>query len=318
MVNPLIKSISKIVIPIILLTIVADKFFFYSINRISDNVFSGQSIGKLNQYLTVKDSLNTVIVGNSRANHHINPSKIAGHVFNMGMDGCSIAYYSTIVQLLPKDKTQCVLLHLDVNDVFNKDYSGKDLYALMTKYHRNKIVENEVDYLGLLNPLQKIFWCCDYNGKILGIFKNSFFSKYKYQNYKGYDPLTMTETQKEIFKKSLAKNQTRECVEDLVENQLAIHYLDKIKKFCEDNGKRLIVFTSPKYDGKCQKANKLLKKIMQEQKIEYYDFTDFFVHRNSMEYWKDRTHLTKVGAEIFTDNFIQKLERKHPLISEHQ
>lgn len=316
--NDLLKSIFKIIIPILLLTIIGDKIIFYTLNVVSDGVLSGQSIGKLNHYLTVKNSLNTLIVGNSRANHHVDPTKITEDAFNMGMDGLSIAYFSAIIQLLPKEKPQYVLLHLDTNDIFDKDYYGEDLYALATKYRRNEIIEKEVDNLSLLSPLQKLFWSSGYNGKVLGILKNSFSNKYDYRNYSGYDPLTINQTQKEIFKKILAKNETQQCIKNPTANRLALHYLKEINKFCTDNRKQLIVFTSPKYDGKCQKANNQLKKIMEEQKIEYYDFTDFFVHRNSLEYWKDRTHLAKVGAEMFTDNFIQKLEKKHPLISDQQ
>lgn len=316
--NDLIKSIVKIVIPIVILTIVADKILFYTLNVVSDSVLSGQSIGKLNQYLTIKDSLDILIVGNSRANHHIDPAKMAGDNFNMGMDASSIAYYSTIIQLLPKKKSQIVLLHLDTNDIFNKNYSGKDISALASKYHRNDVIEKEVDYVSLLGPLQKILWSSDYNGKILGILKNSFYSKYDHHNYNGYDPLNVSRTQKEIFKKILAKNETQKCVENSTANKLSIHYLKEIKKFCADNAKQLIVFTSPRYNEECQKADKQFKKIMQEQDIEYYDFTNFFEHRNSLEYWKDRTHLAKTGAEMFTDYFIQVLEKKHPRISENQ
>ena len=39
---------------------------------------------------------------------------------------------------------------------------------------------------------------------------------------------------------------------------------------------------------------------MKEKNINFYDYTNFFENNNNIKYWKDLTHLSKEGAEIFT------------------
>ena len=39
---------------------------------------------------------------------------------------------------------------------------------------------------------------------------------------------------------------------------------------------------------------------MKEKNINYFDYTNFFDGINNVKYWKDLTHLTNQGADIFT------------------
>ena len=197
------KYTFKISLIILIITFIGDKLVFYSLNYISDNVYSGQSIGKLNQYISIKDNLDLIVFGSSRANHNINPTIIKKNSFNMGMDGRMIAYSATLIKLLPKNKDQIVLLHIDPSNAFNDNYTGFDLDALLVKYNRNKIIKNEIDKLNQNNPFQIYLWSISYNSKILGILKNYLKPKYDYKEYNGFDPIHPTATQKNIFKKQL-------------------------------------------------------------------------------------------------------------------
>ena len=44
-----------------------------------------------------------------------------------------------------------------------------------------------------------------------------------------------------------------------------------------------------------------LKKILKNKKIDYYDFSDLFKENNQLKFWKDSSHLSNLGAEIFTE-----------------
>src|SRR5690606_565917 len=90
----------------ILLVYALDKVLFWSLNKISDRVFTGQGIGKLNHYLAVKDSADVLIYGSSRANRHFVVDSISPHAFNIGMDGRKVAYPTVLVHLLETDKKQ--------------------------------------------------------------------------------------------------------------------------------------------------------------------------------------------------------------------
>ncbi len=41
---------------------------------------------------------------------------------------------------------------------------------------------------------------------------------------------------------------------------------------------------------------------MESKGLVYYDLTDYFKNDNSLTYWKDETHLSNIGAELFTNS----------------
>ena len=298
----------KVVFLILLFSFILDKIVFFSLNKISDRVYTGQSIGKLNQFLNIKDTTKLLIFGSSRANHEIDPTLLTNSGFNMGVDGRAIAYNATLIKLLPKLKKQIILLHIDPENAFKKNYKGKDLDALIIKYNRNKIIRNEIDKLKQDNIFQKFYWSLCYNGKLLGILRNYLFPKYNYKKYFGYDPIFPTEIQKKIFYNKLKKKRKIICKENFKINKIYNDYLNEIKEFCKKNNKELIIFTSPVYNDRCKTDNKIFNEIMKQKKIKYFDFTDFFKNNNKLEYWKDEEHLSNKGAVLFTNKLKRIIE----------
>ena len=291
------------------ISFVLDKVVFYSLNSISDKVYSGQAIGKLNHYLEIKDSLDFVIYGSSRANHNVNPEKITPSSYNMGVDGKNIAYCATLIKLLPEKKEQTVLLHLDPEKVFGKDYDGKDISALTSKYNRNAVIQSEMDKLGHNNPIQKFYWSLSYNGLVLGILKNYLKPNYDHTKYYGFDPIKVSSGQMEIFLNKLKKKTTTACEENLSVHPLYLSYIEEVKQFCEENNKKLILFSAPVYEDVCANDNQQLEKLAKTQKIPYLDLTNAFSTNNSIEYWKDETHLSDKGAALFTAQIKKALEQ---------
>lgn len=74
-----------------------------------------------------------------------------------------------------------------------------------------------------------------------------------------------------------------------------------MNQFCKENGKNLILFTSPIFSDICKDDNIALSLILKNKNLEYYDLTDFFKENNDIEYWKDKGHLSNLGAELFTE-----------------
>ena len=289
----------KLVIFVIVLSFVLDKALYYTVTKISDNVYSGQAIGKLNHYLAVKDTTKMIVFGSSRANHHIDVKQLEPSSFNMGVDGKFIAYSATMIKMLPTDKSQVVMLHVDPNVAFREYYSREDMRSLMVKYHTNDIIRSELQKAELNNALQEFYWSMDYNGLVLGILKNAIFPKYDLKNYYGFDPIEVNTTQKDIFEKILAKNDTILCKTDLKVNPLFVNYLEEIHAFCKTNKKRLITITTPIYIDKCPDDNRALRSIMNDMGIEYHDYTHLFDEANSLDYWMDIAHMTHEGAKTF-------------------
>lgn len=308
------KKMIKLILYILVISYVIDKIVFLSISKISDHVYSGQAIGKLNQYLELKDSVDLMVFGSSRANHHINVSMLSSSSFNMGMDGMFIAHNAALIKLLPQEKKQTIILHFDPNDAYNKAYTGDEIKSLMVKYHRNDIIKSEIDNADKSHFLQAFFWCLDYNGMFLGILKNAIAPNYDYKSYTGYDPLDVSEAQQDMFKISLANSEKEVCDLDLKINPIFKTNLNSIKLYCEKNNKKLIVITTPFYDDTCKNDNLKLKTLLEDLNIIYYDYSDFFKDNNRLEFWKDETHMSKTAAELFSKQLrIQLLN--HDLIN---
>jgi hypothetical protein len=302
------KNITKTLILIFVISVLSDRIFFSVFNKISDEVFTGQTIGKLNQYLQNKDTLDLIVFGSSRANHHVNPIKILKNSFNMGMDGRKIAYSATLIKLLPRNKKQIILLHIDPESAFSQDYLGNDIMGLSSKYNRNDIIKHEMDKLKQNNLLQNLYWSISYNRSVIGILKNYFIPNYDFTTYFGYDPIYVSENQKKIFSKILQRDKKiSDCQDSFILNKIYNDYIDELIEFCNENNKILIFFTSPKFDDKCENDNFELIKLFDKKNLNYHDFTNLFKENNNLDYWKDQTHLSNKGAELFTKKVAKML-----------
>lgn len=305
------KYIVKTLLAIFIVSIFIDRMVFFGFNKISDKVYSGQTIGKLNQYLKIKDSLEIIVFGSSRANHHINPVKINKNSFNMGIDGKSIAYSGTLIKLLSTKKRQTILLHIEPETVFNENYSGNDIKVLNVKYNRDFIIKKEIDKIEQNNFFQIFYHSLSYTGIFFGIIKNYFKPNYDYKTYFGYDPIYVSENQKEIFKKIINKRKIDDitahqhvlgiCKKNLNINKIYNDYLNELNEFCLTNNKKLILFTSPYFFESCKTYNEKLKEVLENKRIDFYDFSDLFKENNQLKFWKDGLHLSNLGAEVFTE-----------------
>ncbi|SFD07596.1 hypothetical protein [Algibacter pectinivorans] len=302
-----IEYIVKTITLVLIFTYLTDKVVFFSLNKISDKVFTGQSIGKLNHYIVLKDSLDFVVFGSSRANRNLNPEIISKNSFNMGADGRKLSFAATLIKILPRKKEQTVLLHIDPEKAYLKNYKGDDIQVLGTKYHRNPLIKNEIDKLEQADRFQKFYWSLGYNRTVLGIIKNYLHPNYNYKNYSGFDPIFVTENQKNIFKNILKNEASVKCENVFVINEIYKNYLSELKLFCDQNNKKLILFTSPKYNDQCKEDNLKFSQTMENMGLTYLDMTDYFKKNNLFEYWKDKIHLSNYGAEIFTEEFKQLL-----------
>lgn len=287
--------IIKILFCIIVSTILVDKITYFSLVKISNQVLSGESIGKLNQFLQIKDKVEFLIFGSSRARNHISPQLISNSSFNMGMGGTHIAYANTLIKLL-SDKEQLILIHIDPHHAFDKKYSANDINRLKIKYNQNKIIKSEIDKISS-NVLNKIYWSLDYNGKVLGILKNYFIPSYNHYNFFGYVALNQ---RPEVELSKLMNNSLKECDRKFILNNYYEKYLKDLKEISKKQNKTIIFYTSPMFTDYCKEDNLMFEKIMEEMNFKYYDFTDIFQKESNLSYWYDRSHLSDFGAKEFT------------------
>jgi hypothetical protein len=298
----------KVVLFIVSIAYVLDKVAYFSLETINKNVFTGASGGKLNQFLKEKDNLDFVVLGSSRANHHIDNSKISENSFNMGLDGTKIAFSAILLKTLPQNKEQTILLHISPKYSLDKDYKGDDIIGLSKLYHQNNTIKKEFNALGKNKIMNQIFWSLNFNGSVIGLFKNFYLPNYDIDSYSGFDPIYITDEQKNIFETVLKNRKEESCPNKLNLNPIYEKYLNKISIFCKENNKKLILFTAPIYQDDCQKDDKILGEILKKKGISYWNMIDFFKNNNSPDYWRDNSHLSNTGAQIFTDSIKSRLQ----------
>lgn len=305
-----IHNFKHLIITLLLIAVICfttDKIIFYIFNKISDKVYTGLSVGKLNQYLKIKENKKLIIYGNSRANHNVNPNILEENSFNMGVDARDIAYVSTLIKTIENITPQTLLIQIDPESVFNTNYNGDDISPLAVKYHRNDVIKNEIDKLKADNPFQHIFWSIAYNNKIIGIVQNYLKPKYNYELYNGFDPIDVDANQEKIFSKILSQEKKQKCQDSFQVNKLYLSYLKDLSEFANKNNKELIFFTAPIYNDICKQDNNELSTLAKNNHLKYFDFTDVFRADNSLSYWKDETHLSRIGAEKFSYILKEKL-----------
>jgi hypothetical protein len=302
-----IKHILKTLALIFLFCFVTDKIIFFILNKISDQVLTGHSIGKVNYYLKIKEDKKLLVFGNSRAENNANPEVLDKNSFNMGEPGRQIAFTAALIKTIENKNKQTILIHIDPEYLFKKDYHGEDISPLLIKYHRNKIIKQEIDRLNLDNPFQHFFWSISYNSKILGIVQNYLNPKWDYKTYNGYEAINVDEKQEQIFRKILKEQEIFQCEDNLTINQLVYNYLTDLKAFAANNNKKLVFFTSPIYNDYCKEDNERFAKLAKEIGINYFDFTDAFKKDNSISYWYDEIHLSRIGSEKFSKELSNRL-----------
>ncbi|PQV47706.1 hypothetical protein CLV33_10625 [Jejuia pallidilutea] len=285
-----------------LVFLITDRLVGSGIELIEKKVYTGQSVGKVNQFISVKDSVDLIVFGSSRASHHVDAKVLNDKSYNMGVDGTRIGYCAALISSLKKKK-QIILVHIDPITLFGGDYAGNDVLSLLSLSSRNEDVKNIIKeiYPGEIF-LSEAFKCYSYNGKLFGILKNYFKPSYNYLEYDGFDPLYPTNGQKEIFRKiilntdlALFKNNSASDYPNAITDK----FISIIKKKCEDNNSKLIFFTSPTMKKNSDELSLKTKVYFDSRDIEYFDFSNL---QEVKEYdnWKDFTHLSYQGAQAFT------------------
>lgn len=282
---------------------IADRIVFTGLRYLDKKVYTGQTSGKVNQFLSLKDSVRTIVFGSSRANHHVDILELDASGFNMGVDATKIAYATALIETLNK-KHQFIFVHLDQNSLLDpgNTYEGKDCLGLINLADREEGIRSVLKDLYpeelIISYFSKSYV---YNGKALGFFKNYFQPSYDYNEYHGFDPLKPSEVQQEVFL-DLWINQGKDSIgyDNIVGvNPLTASFIDRIKQKCEENESSLVFFTSPTLNHINPALILQTHQFFNLRNITYFDYTDLFNDFNP-EYWKDLTHLSDKGAEQFT------------------
>ncbi|TBN06538.1 hypothetical protein EYD45_01245 [Hyunsoonleella flava] len=305
------KKSLKTSIVLIVLFFATDLVVFNCLKRIDEKVLTGQGVGKVNHFLSLKDSVNLLVFGSSRALHHVNPKVLDDNSYNMGADGKRLGYSAALISSLNKNE-QIILVHIDPKSIYNSEYKGEDILGLLNVTKRNNDID---DFIFENFPkeiyLSKIFKCYVYNGKVLSLIKNFLTPKYNYEGYIGYDPIIPSRGQKQIFKNLIDKTDFSAFKYDGISklpNPLIDKFINEIKEKCDKNNSKLVFFTSPSLIKNEKNLLLKTKEYFKYNEIQYFDFSSF-IDISDINNWKDFTHLSGKGADLFSKELSSRLKQ---------
>lgn len=297
---------------ILALFLIFDRIVGIILHHKEITINTGQGVGKVNTFLEYKDCVEVVLLGSSRAAHHINPEMVSTTLFNMGMDGTRIAYAAALANML-NDNVRILIIHIDPEEAYNPDYSGDDAIRLLYKSEYNKELSGFFKkYYPTDWVLTKISKSNAFNGLAFPILKNLVFGGESYSERRGFEPLFPSKLQTEMFANMLRKDSilTENKIDDSVTNQMNENFVlftAELARIAKKNNSKLIFFTSPTLNqGGNLKAKKLYD-FLRSMDISYFDDRHFFKDFN-VEYWKDQTHLSAKGADAYTMHFEEILK----------
>jgi len=294
-------------IGVVVSILIMDRIASILISKTEESILTGNSIGKVNYFNTIKDSVDLIVLGSSRALHHVDTRKFDLPAFNIGADGKKIGYCAGLTGLLSKKK-QLLLVHIDHNRVFDVNYNGQDAQGLLYK------AKNTPDLAAFFKTnfstdyyLSKVMHSYPYNGKVLVVLKNYLIKDSI--NSSGYEPIFPTEEQKQVFLKMFAKDGLQMNVnihKPLEVSSKFEKFVDIIKSNAGKNNSQVVFFTSPSLNKVDAEVHKKVQIFFNKKGIRYFDHLDYISHEN-LSLWKDHTHLSDEGAAKYSKFLIDRL-----------
>jgi len=281
---------------------IISKVIAISIAYIGSDVFTGQGYGKINHFIEVKDTCDLIVLGSSRANHHIDPAQITSRSYNMGMDGRKFFFHATMFYLVADSST--VLFHIDPSDFFD---NGESMNRIIPHYGKLEQIDKALREKEQISILERTLGSLRFNNTLLSIIGNKFNPGYNPCDYHGYDPIILSQRDSLLWLgKKLANKVPEKIITDSM-NQEIFAELAQIKRHSDSMDIDCIFFTSPTYHGHSDHDKVFMDSIFENADMAYYDYSDYLKHTDVM-LWKDDTHLSHEGAKIFMRRIFQDIE----------
>ena len=261
----------------------------------------GQSGGNINYYLKQPKS-EALILGSSRAHHHVIPDSISSRTFNLSHNGMRIGFQAGLIEVLSKTKLlpdSLLLLHIEPESFVapNRDLLLEFQY-LKYYYNSNKYIKSNIDKLSKFEKVK--YWLSIYrfNGTIPSLIRNSLKSVKKPNRHDlGFAPLDaglpgrIEKAQKDYdldphdFRKSMAHA-----------------FLNHILAACKEQKVKVVLFTSPYYRTTSHPiASKHFLEYIESMNVDYFYYPSKQIDElKELNAWHDQSHLSSHGAAIFS------------------
>ena len=254
-----------------------------------DKVKSGT--GKKVNYVMNESEEDLLILGSSRAVHHYNPEIFQNELglctYNAGIDGNGIILMSGLLdKRIERKKPKIILYELTPGFDYEKNDNVKYLFFLKP-YFNDSTIHNlfkEVDAIEYLKMHSALYRLNSYALRLLqGVMKTD------NDEHQGYIPLNNVMNYEPKAPKSISQEP----------DSVKLKFLKELIQVTRKNNILLIFTISPVYSYSDSVYYTLKDFIEKENSIvlDLYEDSGFMYQKN---YFSDRTHLNKVGADTLS------------------
>jgi hypothetical protein len=270
------------------------------IGRLMKCYYFKQESGILYQTTYAIDSTTAdiLVFGSSRANHHYVPQifeeKLGLSFYNSGRDGNYLLYNYPIFKSIVSRYTPKVLI-FDINprEFFYEKTSYERLSSLLPYYKTHPEIRKTVELRSPFERFKMLSQIYPYNSNLLTItVGNLEINRSRIKEVKGYVPLLDS-----IIDTTLFRMKSEEGILD----SNKIFAIKDITKYCITKNILLILVESPTF-GRLQKTTSTLfiENLVQENKIAFWDFSNYADFITKPGFFRDRVHLNDSGARYFS------------------
>jgi hypothetical protein len=299
---------------LIAVIIFTDRIAAVVLDQVYKNTFTGQTGGKINQYLNASEKFDFLIFGNSRALYQVIPDSIDGRGFNISHAGMGPTFQTGLVSILEQEKMipQLIVLHLEPYE-FNEPEPDATVQNLRYYHGKNDHVTKSLNNLSRFESFKFSLDLYRHNGRIVSLIKNFYQTKTSHVPSNGYDlisPSIRDSTNTIYTFEKLDKSPTEKI------NPERLLQLEDFIKIVKRNNCHLIAFTSPVYKGlnHYPKTIGVIDSLLASKSIQFLNLNrkDPELTENP-RLWKDAYHLNHAGARLFS-RVLAKEIRKNDLV----
>jgi hypothetical protein len=300
----------------------SDRVVSYIMDKLYEKTFTGQTGGKINYYLSLAQTPELLVMGNSRAFYQIIPDSFNISTYNIAHAGTDDGFNAALLNLLiQKNKyPKKILLQIDpeyyiAGKVGPIDTISNSINILQYYYGTNDFI---TDNINKVSPSQRFFFLFQsyrYNNHIINIFNNYYKSKSKENiSHSGFEAILPSP----VDSINVIYSAQTQSLAPYEFSPYKTNYLKTIISLCLKNNIKLILFTSPYFDAKTQNyLAPVLRKIdslAKENSLQFINYIDnkLPLITNNTKYWKDNAHLNYLGARIESSDLAKRLRLLDP------
>ena len=257
-------------------------------------------------YAITKATENVIIFGSSHASHHYQSATLEDSLrlstYNTGIDGESILYhYCVLGAILSRAKPKIVILDLDLDEFVKNKKAYNVLYLLLPYYNKYEEMQPIINLRSNYESVKAVSNLYRYNSLLLPVILNNAMYR-RDDSHKGYTPLYGTLNVKNI---DFSQRDTTSEL-DMIKINIFRSFIQKAKSSHSD----VFVFVSPAFqkDKKNTSTIEIAAKICSEEKAFFINHNASGFFNNSIEYFKDISHLNDQGAKIYTKQVFLEIQ----------